>query len=178
MSVVFVNSHLISYSSIGLKRGNGDGREGTTHVRAQHNRRLLRRRHRNHLKIPRHVAQSVRNIADHLTGKALITIRIRQAERDAVARVRHNRPVPPIPAIRAAVQGICSSRCLCRRILVGKNMIRRPIDREGAVLDAVCVASWHAAEMRMLAVLLRSTPLSHTRRLFFEFPGLGGLTIE
>jgi len=131
-------------------------REGITYVRTQHNGRLLCRRQCNHLEIPSHVAQTIRHITDDLTREALITIRISETERDTISRVRNDGPVSPIPAIWTAVQSICSSRCSSRWILIGKNIVRRPIDHETAVLDAICVPSGYAAEMRMLAILFLS----------------------
>jgi hypothetical protein len=127
-----------------------------THMAAQHNRRLLRRRQRNHLKIPRHVTKTVGNITDYLTREPLVTIRIRKTESNAAARVRDDGPVPPIPAVWAAVKRICSLRCFRRFILIRKNVIRCPVNHETAILDPVCVAAWDTTEVRMLAVLQSS----------------------
>ena len=135
-----------------------------TYVRAQHNRRLLRRRYRNHLEIPRHVTQSIGNIRNHLTRESLIAIRISQAESDAISRMGDHSPISPIPAIWATVQSVRTSRCLGRWVFIGKNMIRRPIDLKSAILDTICIPSWYAPKMRMLAILF---PLvsSHTYTL-------------
>ena len=51
---------------------------------------------------------------------------------------------------------VCPSRRGLGRVLIGKNMVCLSIDHETAILDAVCVAAWNAAEMRMLTVLLLS----------------------
>jgi hypothetical protein len=153
-------------------------RKGTTHVARQHNRRLLRRRQRNHLKVPAHVAQTIRNITNHLSRKSLISIRIRQAKRDGITRMRNDSPIPPIPAIWAAVQGVSAIGCSRCRVLVGKNIVRRPIDHKTAVLDAICIASWYAAEMRVLAVLFLSAPFPTTHPPHPLLMEIRKLTIE
>jgi len=136
-----------------------------THMAAQHNRRLLRRCQRNHLKIPRHVTKTIGNITDYLTRETLITIRIRETESNAAARVRDDGPVPPIPSVWATVKRICSFRCFRRWILIRKNVIRCPVNLEAAVLDPVCVAAWDTTKVRMLAVLRSSVspPQSNPR---------------
>lgn len=134
-------------------------------MRRKHNRRLLRSSNGHHLKIPRHVPQTIRNITDHLTREPLIAIRIRQRESNAITRMRDDGPIPPIPTTRSTVQGICTTRCCCRRILVGENMVSLPINHERAVFNSVCVSAWYAAEVRMLFILEApvslSSPLTH-----------------
>ena len=119
---------------------------------AQHNRRSLRRSNRNHLEIPSHIPKSISDVTDHLTGEALITIRIRQAERDRVGRMRNDRPIPPVPAIGSTMQRIHTIGTSRLRILVRKDMIRRTIDLKTRILDSIRIAAWHAPEMGMLAI--------------------------
>ena len=123
-------------------------------MRAQHNRRRLRGRNSNHLKIPSHVTKRIRNVTDNLSWEALRSIRIREGESDAVHRVGDDGPIAPIPAIGTTVQGVCSLWCFWSGILVGSYVRGYAIDGESAVLDAVCVAAWDTAEMGVLFVLV------------------------
>ena len=147
-----------------------------THMAAQHNRRLLRRRQCNHLKIPRHVTKTVGNITDYLTREPLIAIRIRKTESNAAARVRDDGPVSPIPSVWATVKRICSFRCFWGRVLIRENVIRCPVNHKAAVLDPVCVAAWDTTEVRMLAVLRSSVFSSPKQSPPFSFSLIGVLT--
>jgi hypothetical protein len=88
--------------------------------------------------------------------------------------MRDDSPVSPIPAIWAPMQRIRASRGVIGRILIGKNMVGLSIDHETAILDAVRVATWNAAEMRMLTVLLRSAMslphFTHTLKITSQLP--------
>jgi hypothetical protein len=134
-----------------------------THMATQHNWRLLRRRQRNHLEIPRHITKTVGNITDYLSRESLITIRIRETESNAAARMRDHGPVPPIPTVWATVKRICSLRCFRGWVLIRKNVIRCPVNHKTAVFDPVCVAAWDTTEVRMLAVL-RSSVFSTSKQ--------------
>ena len=121
-------------------------------MRAQHDRRLLRRRQRHHPEVPGHVAQRVGDVADDLAGEALVAVGIGQAEGDGAGRVGDDGPVPPVPAVGPAVQGVDAGGVRGRRVLVGQDVVRLAVDHEARVLDPVRVAAGHAAEVRVLAV--------------------------
>lgn len=75
-------------------------------MRAQHDWRLLCRRQCKHGKVPGFAIQSIRDVAQHLSGEALLSIMICDAESDRILGVGNNREVPPVPTIRASVQRI------------------------------------------------------------------------
>lgn len=122
-------------------------------MRAQHDGRLLLRSHSHHLEVPGHVAQRVGHVAHDLAREALISIWIGDAEGDAARRVRHNRPVAPVPAVGPPVQRIHAVGGAGLGILVRQDVVRGAIDLEAGVLDAVGIAARHATEVRVLLVL-------------------------
>ena len=119
---------------------------------AQHNRSLLLQADGAHTEIPRPVPKRIRDITDHLTRESLITSLIHKAESDTILSMRDDRPVPPIPTIWSAVQGIYAFWVVWGRVLVGQDVVAGAVDGEGRVLDAIGVAAGYTTEMRMLLV--------------------------
>lgn len=119
---------------------------------AQHHRRLLGRRNGHHLQIPSHITKSISNIADNLPGEALISVRIGQTKGDAIRGMCDHGPVTPIPAVWSSMQRIDALRMSWLGVFVGENVIRGSVENEGGILDSVCISTWNASEMRMLAV--------------------------
>jgi len=121
-------------------------------VATQHNRGLLLQADRAHAEIPRPVSKRICDITDYLSRESLITSLVHQAESNTILRMRNDRPIPPIPSIWSAVQGIYTVWVIGCRVLVRENVVAGAIDREGRVLDAIGVAAGNTAEMRMLLV--------------------------
>lgn len=121
-------------------------------VAAEHDGRLLRGRESHHLKIPRVVLDGVRDVRDDLAGEALLAVRVDDGERDAVVRVGDDGEVPEVPAVGTAVQGLGAIGRRRSGSLVRRDVVRPPVNFEGAVRDAVRIAARHATKMRVLPV--------------------------
>ena len=80
----------------------------------------------------------------------MVTIWIDQAEGNATVRVSSDSPVAPVPTILATVQGIFTWRT---SILVGVDVVGLTVEIESGILDAVGIAAWYSAIMRMQFVL-------------------------
>lgn len=77
-------------------------------VRAQHDGGLLGGGNGHHLKVPRQISQRVCDVGDDLAWEALFSIRIDNAECDAVVRIRLHRKVSPVPAVQTTMKGVCA----------------------------------------------------------------------
>lgn len=117
-------------------------------VAAEHDGRLLGRRDGHHLEVPGGAVHGVGDVGDDLAGEALLAVRVHDRERDAVRGVGDDGEVAVVPAVRPAVQRVGAV------VLVWLHLVRRPVDLERAVLDAVRVAPGHAAEVRVVVRVL------------------------
>lgn len=136
-------------------------------MRAQHNGRLLGERGGNHLQMPCVGGHGVCDVAHDVSGEAHLSIGIEDGEGDGAVGVRLNGEIAlqggsaslrpkergtgthEIPAIRAAMERVKPT------VFVGIDLVLGTIDHEGAVLDAVRVASW----------IVSATPARHAEWL-------------
>lgn len=105
-------------------------------VRTQHDRCGLGQAQSTHPDMPLVRSKSIGNKADYLARKSLGTVEVCQGESNGISGVRDHSPVPPVPALWAAVEGVVVV------VLVGVDVVLSAVDIERAVLDTVCIAAY------------------------------------
>lgn len=136
----------------GLRLVVGKAVQVPVRMTAEHDGGLLGSRESHHLEIPRVILDGVGDVRDDLAGEALLSVGIDDGKRDAVVRVRDDGEVSEVPAIGAAMQGLGTIGRRRSGNLVRCDVISLPVNLEGAVPDAIRIATRHAAKVRVLPI--------------------------
>jgi hypothetical protein len=88
-----------------------------------------------HSDVPLKGSNSVGDVRDDFTWKALGAVLVGEGEGDGVGGVGDDGPVAPIPALGTAVKGVVVV------VFVGEDVGGFAVDGEGGILDAVSIAA-------------------------------------